>query len=216
MNRIPLLFAALLLGTGRDAHAQQTNSSSRLDFPAFNIIAERNIFNPNRSKGSAGNMTRTRPDESRRKTEAFALRGTMSYEKGRYAFFEGSSSDYRKALQVAENIAGYKVTEIGPDFVKLESQGKQVDLRLGMQMKKQEKGEWLLGSGTEAFESPTSTGASSDNSPSQPGEKAESGGGGAVSDILKKLREKREQEMKNENPSEESKKSAEKVQNEKP
>jgi len=37
-----------------------------------------------------------------------------------------------------------------------------------------------------------------------------------VSDILKKLREKREQEMKNESPSEESKKSAEKVQNEKP
>ncbi len=216
MNRIPLLFFALLLGTGRDAHAQQTNSSSRLDFPAFKIIAERNIFNPNRSKGSAGNMTRTRPDQSRTKTEAFALRGTMSYEKGRYAFFEGSSSDYRKALQVAENIAGYKVTEIGPDFVKLESQGKQVDLRLGMQMKKQEKGEWLLGSGTEAFESSTSTGASSDNSTSQPGEKAESGGGGAVSDILKKLREKREQEMKNESPSEESKKSAEKVQNEKP
>jgi hypothetical protein len=85
-----------------------------------------------------------------------------------------------------------------------------------MQMKKQEQGEWLLGTGTESFDGSTTTTSASNDSNTNQGQKAESGAGGSVSDILKKLREKREQELKNESASEQPKNPAEKVQNENP
>src|SRR2546425_1235805 len=62
------------------ARAQDSNSTSRLDYSSFRIVSERNIFNPNRSSRSNRN---TRTDSERRvKIESFALVGTMSYEKG--------------------------------------------------------------------------------------------------------------------------------------
>ena len=43
---------------------------------------------------------------------AFGLTGTLCSEKGAYAFFDGTSSAYRKVLKPEETIAGYKVAEI--------------------------------------------------------------------------------------------------------
>ena len=49
------------------------------------------------------------------------LVGTMTYEKGTFAFFDGSSSEYRKALKRAGIIAGYKLTSIAANSVELAS-----------------------------------------------------------------------------------------------
>src|SRR5439155_22205961 len=66
----------------------------RLDLESFRLIWERNIFAPNRSPFNR--VTRSAPpaprERGRRRSDSFALIGTMSYEKGRFAFFEGSSS----------------------------------------------------------------------------------------------------------------------------
>ena len=184
-----LLFAA----TGLPAIAQETNTASRLDYPAFRIIAERNIFNQNRSRGSGGNGYRNRQDR-RVRTDAFALRGTMSYEKGRFAFFDGTSLDYRKAAQTDDTIAGFKVAEVGRDSVKLESNGKQIELQIGMQMKKPEQGNWELASGADVidFNASASTGETNTTTNTEAGSSTSSGG---ESDILKRLLQKREQEL---------------------
>src|SRR5258708_26357979 len=100
---VPLL---LLLGALLAMEAQEANPPSRRDYSAFRIIAERNIFNPNRS-GRSGRSA-ARAAEGRVATPSFALVGTMGYEQGRFAFFDGSSSEYRKALEPADSIAGYK------------------------------------------------------------------------------------------------------------
>jgi len=175
------------------ATAEETNSASRLDYPAFRIIAERNIFNQNRSRGSGRNGYRSRPDR-RVRTDAFVLRGTMSYEKGRFAFFDGTSSDYRKAAQADDTIAGFKVAEVGRDSVKLEANGKQIELQLGMQMKKPEQGDWEVASGAEVIDlnASASTGDTNSTTNVQPSSSASSGG---ESDILKRLMQKREQEL---------------------
>lgn len=171
--------------------AQDSNSSSRLDYLSFRIISERNIFNPNRSaRSTRGERETERPV----RTESFALLGTMSYEKGRFAFFDGTSSEYRKALQTADTIAGYKIAEIAPNHVKLESTNHQaIELRVGMQMKKQNEEEWQLSVRTESSQIATSPTTSSEktNASSSVGEE---------SDVLKKLMQKREEELKNEKP----------------
>jgi hypothetical protein len=81
----------LLLAASRPVQAEETNAPSRSDYTSFRIIAERNIFNPNRSGRAGRNATRREP-EKRKRVESFALVGTLSYEKGQFAFFDGASS----------------------------------------------------------------------------------------------------------------------------
>ena len=189
-SRIAMRLGAMLVFTAaieRGLGAAETNSTARVDYQSFRIISERNIFNANRSPRSA-RSPRTRSDRPVR-TESFALVGTMSYEKGRFAFFEGSSSQYQIVCKPADTIAGYKVADIAPNYVKLESNGKAIEMRVGMQMKRQEEGEWLLGARTE----PTATSNASPTSAEQPGGSS----AGDESDVVKRLMQKRQQE---ENP----------------
>ena len=77
----------------------------------------------------------------------FTLVGTMSYEKGMFAFFDGNNSDLRKVLYQSDSngIAGYTVAEITPGAVKLQSADKKqtVEMKIGDTMR-QEGSEWLL------------------------------------------------------------------------
>jgi len=166
--------------------AEETNvvpssvPASRFDFNAFRLIAQRNIFDPHRTPNSDGSRVTRREPDRRMRMESFALVGTMSYEKGRYAFFEGTSSDYHKVLQPAEAIAGFKLADVTPDSVKLEStNGQAIELRVGMGMKKREEDEWQV---AESVESSGSAGASG------------AGAGGGSDDVLKRLMQQREQE----------------------
>src|SRR4051794_18547376 len=102
MNRHTIIAAILILAlnAGWVAAAEETNSVSTLDLRSFRIISERNIFNPNRSARSPRGET---PRAQRApKIDTFALVGTLSYEKGRFAFFDGSSSGFKKTLKAAD------------------------------------------------------------------------------------------------------------------
>jgi hypothetical protein len=153
-----------------------------LDLSAFRLISERNIFNPNRSIRGDDKTTRREP-ERRVRTESFSLLGTMSYEKGRFAFFDGSNSDYRKVLQAAGQIAGFKVTDVAPTCVKLEAtNGQSIELCVGMQMSKHEEEDWRL------HERAGADSTSSGNASSGAANAGES------SDLIKRLMERRQSE----------------------
>ena len=86
--------AAPAAALGIDSTNSAGGASSRMDYVSFRVISERNIFNPRRSgRSTARTTTRTEP-ERRVRTERFALLGTMSYEKGRYAFFDLQAETY--------------------------------------------------------------------------------------------------------------------------
>jgi hypothetical protein len=161
--------------------AAQPASPARPDYSAFKIIADRNIFDPNRSPRRRGGGPPTKP----KVTEYFSLVGTLSYEKGTFAFFDGTSSEYRKALKPADAIAGYKVTNIAADVVQLASGTNQLELHVGMQMRREDEGEWLLAGQSQVYASAST--ASSAASPA--------GSGGDEDEVLKRLRQKREQEL---------------------
>ena len=156
----------------------------RGDFVAFKIVAERNIFNPHRSKrAGARPPPRTEP-EKRVKMDRFALLGTMSYEKGRYAFFDGSSSDFRKVAKPEDSIAGFKITEVAPTCVKLMlTNGTLLELCVGMQMKRSDDADWQL-AGRADESNGSSTGRNSSSGQSTP----------ESDDVLKRLLQRREQD----------------------
>jgi hypothetical protein len=119
-----------------EAPAVASSAPTGLNESAFSIISERNIFN---SKRTGSVLGRT---QSRRTVEDFALTGTMDYGKGKYAVFEGSSTEFTKVLQPNGFIAGYKVVEIQPNSVKLELTGQITELPIGTGMRREDRGPW--------------------------------------------------------------------------
>ncbi len=171
------------------ASGQETNAPTRPDYPFFSVIADRNIFNPNRY---AHQTRSSRAEEPAPQAATFSLVGTMSYQKGTFAFFDGNSPDYRKVLQRDDAIAGYKVTAISPDSVNLDAGGKEIQMKVGALMRQDKEGGWqLVAQEQEPVNSVKDT-ASEGSS-----ESVTSGGSeDEMSDVLKKLMQQREQELK--------------------
>lgn len=198
----------------------QFTPGDRLDYGSFRIIYDRNIFNPNRS-GRAPTRTYERRDYRRPpRVESFSLVGTMSYEKGQIAFFDSGSYQYRKAVKLADTIAGYRLVEVLQNKVRLAAGTNVVELPVGTQMRREDDGPWNLGGAAEPVASSApvvaaappppilttnaETGVITTNVPaaaaaaSTPTESASAPPPAASSDaseILRKLMQRREQEM---------------------
>lgn len=178
---------AFVLATAFIASGQPSNNSGPADFQSFRIIVERNIFNPDRYP-----QYTYHPGTSHG-VPTFSLAGTMSYRKGMFAFFNGTDSEYEKALQEGGTVAGYTVTKVTFEGVQLQGGGKTIDMKVGAAMQQEggswqlvAPGEWNATPGTEnEGENPTA-GAASTNEPSS----------SVPNDILKRLMQQREQELK--------------------
>ena len=184
MNRITLNMAVAFLVSIVPLAAQETtNAIPATDFKAFDLVVKRNIFNASRALGRDF-APRPRTDRTNR-YETFSLLGAISYEKGIFAFFGGSSSEYRKTLGPDDSIAGYRIKEITYDHVSLAvSNEPPVELRVGAQMRREEDGPWAIAAHAE-----TSTTSATDSG-SEP-----AGSSDAENEILKRLMKKREQEL---------------------
>lgn len=169
--------------------AAQTNGSSGQSFESFRIITQNNIFDPNRSPrfGSYHPASVSRP-----RVDAFALVGIMSYPKGKFAFFDGSSSDYKKVLEPGETIAGYTVKDITPQTVTLASNGKEVEMKVGKQLRKEGENQWRLDDYSEGM---MDSGGTTDTAAVQT-VTPPAGSNPAENDILKRLMQQRQQELK--------------------
>jgi len=178
--------AAPAAALGIDSTNSAGGASSRTDYVSFRVISERNIFNPRRSGRSTSRVTTRTEPERRVRMERFALLGTMSYEKGRYAFFDGSGSDFRKVAKPEDLIAGFKIIEVAPTCVKLEmTNGQILELCVGMQMKKREDEDWQLAGKADAAEGSSRTTSSASSAVASGPESEE---------ILKRLQQRREQD----------------------
>jgi hypothetical protein len=185
-------------GTNAPAVVAAKNAPVQPDYAYFQIISERNIFNQNRSPRSRGSGRNQRGSRAV-KFDSFTLVGMMSYGKGDVAFFDGSSSEYRKSLKAAGTIAGYKVTAITNSAVILESAGKTVELQVGSQMRREEGGQWTLAGGarTDSAGGTNSVDGSVEGVTDNSSDNSSSGAG---DDVLQRLLKKREQEINNEKP----------------
>jgi hypothetical protein len=188
-----LVALGALLTDGRPAAAQTTNAPAAANvtnYSSFQIIVERNIFDPNRY----AHMSRSRGRPTSPSAPWFSLVGTMSSRQGMLAFFDGNDSDYRKVLSPDGVIAGYKVAEITLHGVKLTSTNKPVAMKVGAQMQQAVKGEWQLADSGEA--PAATTGNEAPATDETPAAGAASGSASEPNEILKKLMQQREQELK--------------------
>lgn len=164
------------------------------DFSAYRIITERNIFDPNRSARRSNNTPRPRP----KTVDSFALVGIMSYEKGTFAFFDGSRGEFKKAVRPAGEIAGFKVASVGPDAVRLSSENRDFDLKVGMQMRREEDGPWEKSSQSASYSSAPSAPPNSGGPGAGTGAPSQtslpSTGNSSTDEVLKRLMQRREQE----------------------
>ena len=130
------VFAALMAAAVAAA-AQPTNPPSGLDFNSFKIVAERNIFNQSR-------MPHERAVQPARVPDSFSLVGTLFYAGGDIAFFNGTGSEFRKALKVDGDIAGFKVTAITVNSVTLSDGTNRTVLKIATQMRRDDDGHWSV------------------------------------------------------------------------
>jgi hypothetical protein len=198
------LALAFMLAGGFFAVAQSNNGvPGPTDYARFSqFITARNIFDPNRYAIASGQRTRIQ-QRTPRYAPSFTLVGTMSYGKGMFAFFDGNQPELRKVLYQSESnsIAGFTVAEITSTNVTLQAADKKqtVPMRIGQTMR-QEGASWQPAdsgqfvSGTSAGESAAPAAADS----SSPDAGATSAPSSALqgNDILKKLMQQREQELK--------------------
>lgn len=175
---------------------------SRQDDSAFRIVSERNIFDANRSGGQVRLSSRRAP-----RVESFTLVGTLAYEKGAFAFFEGSSSELTKVLKSEGVIAGHKLVDILADGVRLEADGKTADLAVGAAMRREDEGAWRPGDAVASSSGGSSRRDDDDFSRSRRRDDRDtnadssrpSAAGGAASsadqaEVLKRLMERRQRE----------------------
>lgn len=132
---------AALIAAAVTAAAQPTNPPTGLDFNSFKIVVERNIFNQDR-------MPHERAVQSTRVPDSFSLVGTLFYAGGDIAFFDGTSSEFRKALKVDGDIAGFKVTAITLNSVTLSDGTNQTVLKIATPMRRDDDGHWSVSAGS--------------------------------------------------------------------
>ena len=189
----------LLALAGTAAFAQSNGVPGPQDYATFShFITDRNIFDPNRVPHSYNPRTSRYTPRVRHSngTPGIQLVGTMSYEKGMFAFFGGNSAELSKVLSVGGKIADYTITEITPDLVRVESADKkeQANVKIGDGFR-QDNGKWVFAKAGElpaAASAPGTTGASStDSAGSTPAAPAAMG---EPSDVLKRLIEQRAKE----------------------
>lgn len=190
-------------GPGTSATAK-SNATPTLSFDSFNLIAVRNIFNQSRTPRRGGGQATSRPT-IRVRVESIALVGTMIYEKGNFAFFDGSNSQYRKTLKPGDSIGAYKLTEVGPNQVKLSDDKQEWALKVGQELRRENEGEWILGARSSAGmvasseSASTSTNSSTDASAAADSEPDAADAApipdtGAVSDVIRRMMEARAKE----------------------
>jgi hypothetical protein len=151
-----IILAALLAAQNFLADAQ-TNTVAPTDYSTFaKFIANRNIFDPNREPGviyvprASRPVTATPPPP--RVPDSFSLVGVIGYGQGSmagtYAFFDGSSQQFRKTAKLNTSIATFKVADIAADSVTLVSGTNKLILGIGEQLNDDGNGGWIFSDGS--------------------------------------------------------------------
>jgi len=164
----------------RSGESERTDLSNTSGYAAFRMIADRNIFNTQRTARSRTPRPETpRPSRS----DQFTLVGTLTYDKGPFAFFDGTSSEYRKVLQAGQSLAGHKIVAIMANTVRLERGATTLEVTVGDRIRRQGN-DWALEQIAPREISPSSN--SSDVASASADEE----------EVLKRLMRQREDELK--------------------
>jgi hypothetical protein len=136
-TRIPAavgLAVTLLASPARAAEESTTNAPAATADPTsfVRFISDRNIFDPDRRARGPGE-SRRQPERPRNTViPTLTLVGVMDYSRGRFAFFDGPASEYKKTIAANGSIAGFTVAAIRASSVILKpKEGAEIELAIG-------------------------------------------------------------------------------------
>jgi hypothetical protein len=187
-TRIPAavgLAVTLLASPARAAEESTTNAPAATADPSsfVRFISDRNIFDPDRRARGPGE-SRRQPERPRNTViPTLTLVGVMDYSRGRFAFFDGPASEYKKTIAANGSIAGFTVAAIRPSSVILKpKEGAEIELAIGKALRLD---------GAEPVEAPTKADATEAADAATPPAAT-----GDAAEVLRKLMLKRQQESK--------------------
>jgi len=154
-RRTALLVAGAIgildLMSGSVLHAQSRDDLRQTDpaparqpadmFDRFRSIGERNIVDSSRLPRMTRGTAPTAPAPTDR---VVTFVGTLQYEKGLFAFFDGNDPRYQKTIPIGDSIAGFTVAQIAPRSVSLTSNERILTLRLGESLRRSKGGDWIV------------------------------------------------------------------------
>lgn len=103
-------------------------------YEVFRNVRTKNIFDPTRRGPRIETPPTAGANSPGSRGRSLALTGTMVTEGKALAFFGGSAADGSRVVSVGNNVANFKVTEIGAAHVSLEHDGKSLVLDVGRQI----------------------------------------------------------------------------------
>ena len=219
-NRFWLVFIPLgILALPWSAFCQESpkETGAEVSFEVFEIILNRNIFDPNRTtdrrkpspqeEAAANKATAVEGASNEEKLDEFkseemALVGTIIDGPTAVAFFTSESSDFKTVAQRGEMVGEFRLAEIRTEHVKLESEGKTIQLPVGSRMSSQRNGDWIIALNSPATPKPKNENpseGSQEGNTSNPPEGASGSSsstpspasGDGTDDVLKRLMERR-------------------------
>jgi hypothetical protein len=139
-----LLLASALVASAASKPKPEKSAKTDDGFKPFAVITQRNVFNANRGLAGSTPAAATPKPPKPAVVEAFALLGTLLSERGAVAFFDGTSTGYRKAAHEGDKLGPYTLTSIEPDRVTLHQGDREVSLPVKMQCHREGQGAWQV------------------------------------------------------------------------
>ncbi|MCE2862739.1 MAG: hypothetical protein RIR76_409 [Verrucomicrobiota bacterium] len=159
-------------------------AASGQGFEAFQLILERNIFNPTRV-----GRTRVADEEKPVRSDEITLVGIVRYGDRGLAVFHSSEASFRREVGEGGEIADFKVLRVDAGGVELQRGDQPLKLVVSQQIRRVEGGDWTV------------------SAPRTPPADPRAGSGRAAeavpveipanaSEVLKRLMKQREQQLK--------------------
>lgn len=181
-----LVWALSLIGLGWLMPASAQVRESGAGYEAFVWIQSRNVFDPNRRPPPPQSMMRETTSPAR--SESIVLTGTLVQPTQALAFFGGSRPEHRQVLTLQQEVAGYTLVQVTTAHVELEREGERLRLPVGQGLRREGEGPWEF---TAEIRSPDAI-SSSTTAVNPEGERASED---ASSDVMKRLMQRRQQEI---------------------
>ena len=152
-------------------------------YEAFNLILERNIFNPSRV-----GRTRVANEEKPPRADEITLVGIVRYDRQAFAVFNSPESSFRKEVGEGGEIADFKVRRVDGEGVELLKGEQPLKLVVSQQLRRVEGSDWTVSAPKTPAPDPRASGRSAEPAPVEIPANA--------SEVLKRLMKQREQQLK--------------------
>jgi hypothetical protein len=138
-----LMIIAVIFSLWATSARAQESASRTPGFNSFKILLERNIFDPNRYPNKPKQLEQVKVKAPRQvEIDSLTVTGALISGATTMAFFEGSQSEYERTVSVGSKIAGCLIMEINTNYVKLDVDGKLLELPISSHLVRRDQGEW--------------------------------------------------------------------------